>query len=148
MKIAIVCGSKNDLPKLDSAVEILNKFNITHEVKVLSAHRNPQGLKTFIEDAECDGVDVFIAAAGMAAHLPGVIASLTALPVIGVPLSGGVMGGLDALLAVVQMPGGVPVATVAVDGAKNAALLAVQILAVGNAELYAEVCNYKDSLAQ
>jgi len=133
--VAIVVGSRSDLPTLEAAQRTLDELGVQHELRVISAHRAPGLLDRYVADAERRGAAVFIAAAGLAAHLPGVIASKTTRPVIGVPLKGGVMDGLDALLSIVQMPRGVPVATVGVGNATNAALLATQILALADGAL-------------
>lgn len=146
--IAIVMGSDSDLPIMTKASEVLNEFNIPFEMRILSAHRVPNELKEFIEESEKKGIKVFIAGAGLAAHLPGVISSFTTLPVIGVPLKSGALNGLDSLLSIVQMPPGVPVATVAIDGAKNAAILALQILATSNVELLAKLKSYKKDMEE
>ena len=130
MRAAIVMGSTSDLPKMEPAVEILKSYGVEVDVRCLSAHRAHAGLSAFIEETNTNGTEVIIAAAGMAAALPGVVASQTVLPVIGVPLSGSVLDGMDALFSIVQMPPGIPVATVAVNGGKNAAYLALQIMAV------------------
>jgi 5-(carboxyamino)imidazole ribonucleotide mutase len=134
-RVAILTGSKSDLPLLEPCVQILQQLGIDHELHVMSAHRSPDKVRTFAADAEANGFEVIVAAAGMAAHLPGVIASLTSLPVIGVPIASGDhgMAGLDALLSITQMPPGVPVAAVAINGAKNAGLLAASILALKHA---------------
>ena len=135
--VAILMGSDSDLPVMRSTMEVLDKFSITKEVKITSAHRTPEATKAYIKDAEARGCVVFIAAAGLAAHLAGAVAATTTKPVIGVPLDAGPLSGIDALLATVQMPGGIPVGTVAVGkaGAKNAAYLAAQILALQDADL-------------
>ena len=130
MKIAILMGSKSDYPTVQKAEDILKEFDVEAEVRVISAHRTPNVAADFAEKAEARGIEVIIAAAGKAAHLAGVLAAATPLPVIGLPMKSSTMDGLDSLLSVVQMPKGVPVATVAIDGAENAALLAVQILSV------------------
>src|SRR5512136_2945587 len=132
--VSIIMGSTSDLPVMEKAAEILNNFRIPFEMNALSAHRSPEEVEKFAKAAETRGIKVIIAAAGMAAHLPGVIAAMTPLPVIGVPIKASVEG-MDALLSIVQMPPGIPVATVAINGALNAALLAVQILACGDEEL-------------
>lgn len=134
LTVAVVCGSRSDLPALRGCFELLDAYGIGWEASVISAHRQPEALRRYVGEAEAAGVRVFIGAAGLAAHLPGVLASLTALPVIGVPLDGGSLGGADALYSVVQMPPGVPVAGVAVGsaGAKNAAHLAARILALSD----------------
>ncbi|MBR6530751.1 MAG: 5-(carboxyamino)imidazole ribonucleotide mutase [Clostridia bacterium] len=134
-KIAVVLGSKNDLPTMMSCVETLQKFGVPYEVRILSAHRTPNQALAFARDARANGFGAIIAAAGMAAHLGGVLASSTTLPVIAVPLSGGINDGIDALYAAVQMPRGVPVACVAVGGAVNSALLAIQMLGIEDASL-------------
>lgn len=130
MRAAIIMGSTSDLSKVEPAVKILKDYGVSVDVRCLSAHRAHAGLSAFIEEANGNGTEVIIAAAGMAAALPGVVASQTVLPVIGVPLSGSVLDGTDALLSIVQMPPGIPVATVAINGSKNAAYLALQIMAV------------------
>ena len=135
MKVAMIMGSTSDLPKMEPAVEILKSYGVTVDVRCLSAHRAHAGLSAFIEEANENGTEVFITAAGMAAALPGVVASQTVLPVIGVPLSGSVLDGMDALMSIVQMPPGIPVATVAINGGKNAAYLALQIIAVKHPEM-------------
>lgn len=138
-KVAIIMGSPNDRPKMEPAATTLTDFGIAADVHVMSAHRTPTKVSEFIGGARDAGYSVIIAGAGMAAHLAGAAAAHTTLPVIGVPLSGGALNGVDALYATVQMPKGIPVATVAVDGAVNAALLAVQILAVSDADLKAKL---------
>ncbi|HUQ40392.1 MAG TPA: 5-(carboxyamino)imidazole ribonucleotide mutase [Acidimicrobiales bacterium] len=130
MKVAILMGSKNDEPKLAKAGETLTRFGVEFEQHVLSAHRNPTEVVAFVEAARDNGIGAFICAAGMAAHLAGVVAAHTTLPVIGVPVSGGAINGVDALYSTVQMPPGIPVATVAIDGSMNAALLAIEIFAL------------------
>lgn len=135
MRVAIVMGSTSDLPKVEPAVGILKDYGVEVDVRCLSAHRAHAGLSAFIEETNHNGTEVIIAAAGMAAALPGVVASQTVLPVIGVPLSGSVLDGTDALLSIVQMPPGIPVATVAINGGKNAAYLALQIIGVNHKEV-------------
>lgn len=135
MRVAIVMGSTSDLPKIEPAVEILKNHDVKVDVRCLSAHRAHAGLSAFIEETNKNGTEVIIAAAGMAAALPGVVASQTVLPVIGVPLSGSVLDGQDALYSIVQMPPGIPVATVAINGGKNAAWLALQIIGVSHPEI-------------
>ena len=135
MRAAIIMGSTSDLPKMEPAVGILKEYGVTVDVRCLSAHRAHAGLSAFLEEANENGTEVIIAAAGMAAALPGVVASQTVLPVIGVPLSGSVLDGMDALMSIVQMPPGIPVATVAINGGKNAVHLALQIMAVSRPEL-------------
>jgi 5-(carboxyamino)imidazole ribonucleotide mutase len=147
--VAVICGSRSDLPALKGCFDILDEYAIPWEASVISAHRQPAALATHVRDAETRGVRIFIGAAGMAAHLPGVLASLTARPVIGVPLDAGALGGADALYSVVQMPPGVPVAAVAIGsgGAKNAAHLAARILALGDADLAGRVNAVRAKLA-
>ena len=135
MRVAIIMGSTSDLPKVEPAVGILKDYGVEVDVRCLSAHRAHAGLSAFIEETNKNGTEVIIAAAGMAAALPGVVASQTVLPVIGVPLSGSVLDGTDALYSIVQMPPGIPVATVAINGGKNAAWLALQIIGVSHPEI-------------
>lgn len=134
-KVAILMGSDSDLPVVKGAINVLKDFGITTEVHIMSAHRTPNQACDFASSARANGFGVIICAAGKAAHLAGVIAAHTTLPVIGIPMKSSALDGLDALLSTVQMPKGIPVATVAIDGAENAALLAVQILAVNDDEL-------------
>lgn len=131
-KAAVIMGSDSDLPIVEKAITTLKQFGVPTEVHVYSAHRTPQQVKSFVECADENGFGVIIAAAGKAAHLAGAVAANTVLPVIGIPISSKTFDGMDALLSTVQMPSGIPVATVAVDGAKNAALLAIQILALSD----------------
>lgn len=138
-------GSTSDLPVMGKAAELLNEFEIPFEINALSAHRTPAEVEVFAKGAQERGIKVIIAAAGMAAHLPGVIASMTTLPVIGVPIKAS-LDGMDALLAIVQMPPGIPVATVGIDGSLNAAILAVQMMAADNVELQAKLASYKVGL--
>lgn len=138
-KVAIIMGSDSDLPVVSKAVDVLREYEVPFEVHVLSAHRTPEQAKTFSALAADNGFGVIIAAAGKAAHLAGAIAANTVLPVIGIPIKASVLDGMDALLSTVQMPAGIPVATVAIDGAANAAILAVQILAVDDMELSAKL---------
>ena len=147
--VAVICGSRSDLPALKGCFDVLDSYEIRWEASVISAHRQAEALRRHVGEAEERGVRLFIGAAGMAAHLPGVLASLTARPVIGVPLDGGSLGGADALYAVVQMPPGVPVATVAIGapGAKNAAHLAARILALGDADLAARLDRFRNEQA-
>jgi len=147
-KVGIVFGSPSDQDKMAKAGAVLERFGVEFEMEAMSAHRNLARVQEFVGGAEARGIQVFIAGAGMAAHLPGVVAAMTPLPVIGVPLSGGLADGLDALLAIVQMPAGVPVATVAVNGSANAAVLAVQILATGDPALREKLREYKAQLAE
>jgi len=134
-RISILVGSKSDLPVMEKCTKRLEDLGVDHELEVLSAHRNPEGVAEYVASAPGRGIKVFICAAGMAAHLAGAVAARTTLPVIGIPIAAGTLGGFDALLATVQMPSGVPVATVAVNGAANAAVLAAQILAISDPEL-------------
>ena len=142
-KVAIIMGSDSDLPVLQKTIDTLVSFDIPFEVHVYSAHRTPEEVSTFVKNAENNGFGVIIAAAGMAAHLAGAVAANTILPVIGIPIKSGDLGGMDALLATVQMPSGMPVATVAIDGGTNAALLAIQILSVTNDDLRAKLAEFR-----
>ena len=147
--VAVICGSRSDLPALKGCFDVLDTYGVTWEASVMSAHRQADALRAYVAEAEASGVAIFIGAAGLAAHLPGVLASLTAKPVIGIPLDGGSLGGADALYSVVQMPPGVPVAAVAIGsaGAKNAAHLAARILALSDAELAERVAAFRDEQA-
>ena len=145
MRVAIIMGSTSDLPKMEPAVGILKEYGVTVDVRCLSAHRAHAGLSAFIEEANNNGTEVFIAAAGMAAHLPGVIAASTTVPVIGVPIKS-TLEGMDALLAIVQMPPGIPVATVGINAAQNAGILAVQMLALSDKDLATRFTAFKESL--
>lgn len=147
MRVAVLMGSPNDRPKMAPAVETLEQFGVAVEERVMSAHRTPGVVATFSKGARDAGFAVVICGAGMAAHLAGAVAAQTTLPVIGVPLSGGALNGVDALYATVQMPRGIPVATVAVDGALNAALLAVEILAVSDPSLADKLADYRGAWA-
>ena len=138
-KVAIIMGSPNDRPKMQPAADTLEELGIEADVRVMSAHRTPAVVAEFVGGARAAGYSAIIAGAGMAAHLAGVSAAHTTLPVVGVPLSGGALNGVDALYATVQMPKGIPVATVAVDGSVNAALLVAQMLAIGDADLEARL---------
>ncbi len=146
--VALLMGSKSDLKKVTPAEETLAEMGVRVKTAVISAHRQPQKLRDFVGAAPGEGVEVFIAAAGKAAHLPGVTASMTTLPVIGLPLSSPDLGGMDALLSIAQMPRGVPVATVAIDGAENAALLACEILALKYEEVAQALEAYRRRLAE
>ncbi len=148
MKTAIIMGSDSDWPVLEPAVNLLREFGIETEVVVASAHRTPDKVHDFAATARERGVKVIIAAAGAAAHLPGVIASYTTLPVIGVPINATPLNGVDALYSIVQMPSGIPVASMAINGAKNAAIFAAQILATGNAELEAKLLQQRQAMAE
>lgn len=144
--VGILMGSESDLPVVEPATGVLNDFGIPFDIRVLSAHRTPEATSDYADSAARRGMKVMIAAAGGAAHLAGVVAGHTTLPVIGIPVPSKFMSGLDSLLATVQMPSGVPVATVAVGGAKNAALLAIQILAVSDAALTDRLVEYKAAM--
>lgn len=148
-KVALLMGSKNDFPKLKKTVDTLEQFGIPCVVRVMSAHRTPHQVVEFVEKAEENNIKIFICAAGLAAHLAGVVAGHTTLPVIGIPVDGGPLNGLDALYATVQMPGGIPVATVAIGsaGATNAAVLAAQILALSNPEIAEKLKTYRKEMA-
>jgi 5-(carboxyamino)imidazole ribonucleotide mutase len=143
--VGIVCGSRSDFPVMEKAVELLGKLEIPCEMRAISAHRAPDLLARFVDGAEKRGIRVVIAGAGGAAHLAGVIAARTTLPVIGVPIPTQVAGGLDSLLSIVQMPHGVPVATVGIGGAENAALLAAEILALADPALRARLAAYREA---
>jgi 5-(carboxyamino)imidazole ribonucleotide mutase len=145
--VAVVMGSASDLPVMQGAVEMLERFDVPHEVRVVSAHRTPREMIAFGQEAAGRGLRVLIAGAGGAAHLPGMLASVTTLPVIGVPVALSQLDGLDSLLSIVQMPKGVPVATMAVNGSRNAGLLAVRILAVGDAGLTARMEAFQEEIA-
>jgi 5-(carboxyamino)imidazole ribonucleotide mutase len=145
--VSIIMGSTSDLPVMEKAAKILDEFEIPFEMNALSAHRTPEEVEKFAKGAGDRGIKVIIAAAGMAAHLCGVIASMTTLPVIGVPINAS-LDGMDALLAIVQMPPGIPVATVGIDGAMNAGILAVQILALSDETLSTKLVEYKEGLKQ
>ena len=141
-------GSPRDADKMAGASEMLERFDVPHEVHVMSAHRTPDKVADLATNARKNGYGAIICGAGMAAHLAGAVSAKTTLPVIGVPLSGGVAGGIDALLSTVQMPRGIPVATVAVDGSANAAVLAVEILSVSDSELAARLATFRDEGAR
>ncbi len=144
-KVSIIMGSTSDLPVMEAAAKFFEHMEIPFEINALSAHRTPKEVEEFAVNAHKRGIRVIIAGAGMAAHLPGVIAAMTPLPVIGVPIKSS-LEGMDAALAMIQMPPGIPVATVAINGALNAAVLALQIMSVGDAELQQKVIGYKESL--
>lgn len=148
MHVAVVMGSDSDLPVMKKAFAVLDDFGVSYDAALASAHRTPEKLSRFVSDEEKKGASVFIAGAGMAAALPGVVASLTTKPVVGVPLSGAKLDGMDALLSIVQMPSGMPVATVAIDGAKNAALLAIQMGALSDEGLAAKYRTYREDMAR
>lgn len=144
--VSIIMGSTSDFPVMEKAAQLLNDFHIPFEMNALSAHRTPEAVEEFAKNARKRGIKVIIAAAGMAAALPGVIAANTTLPVIGVPVKGAVLDGVDALYSIIQMPPGIPVATVAIDGAMNAAILAVQILSLNDTALAQAFAAYKEGL--
>ena len=145
-KIAIVMGSDSDWRVMEQSHQVLKDFGVDADVEVLSAHRTPEKMFEFASNAQSNGYSVIIAGAGGAAHLPGMLASSTSLPVIGVPVSLGKLDGMDSLLSIVQMPAGVPVATVSIDGGKNAGLLALKILALSDAALMKKLDDYRDEL--
>lgn len=147
-KVGIIMGSDSDLPVVEKAIYKLKEFDVPFEVHIYSAHRTPKEAKEFAENARDNGFGAIIAAAGKAAHLAGAMAANTTLPVIGIPIKSSTLDGLDALLSTVQMPSGMPVATVAIDGAENAALLAIQILAVNDAELSKKLCKSREKGAE
>ena len=146
--VSIIMGSTSDMPVMEKAMAFLNEQKIPFEVNALSAHRTPEAVEDFAKNAAQRGIKVIIAAAGMAAALPGVIAASTTLPVIGVPIKGSVLDGMDALYSILQMPPGIPVATVAINGAMNAAILAMQILALSDADIAVRFDDYKASLCK
>ena len=146
-KVAILMGSKSDFDVVKPAVNVLKKFDVETEVRVISAHRTPEEAHLFAANARKNGVEVIICAAGKAAHLGGVVAAFTTLPVIGLPVKTDMMGGLDSLLSIVQMPKGIPVATVAIDGADNAAILAAQMIALSDETLAARLAAFKADMA-
>lgn len=148
MKVGIVMGSKSDYPVVERAERILNDFGVEFESRIISAHRTPVVAEKFATGAVSNGIEVLIAAAGKAAHLAGVMAAFTPIPVIGIPIKSSTLDGLDSLLSIVQMPKGIPVATVAIDGAENAALLAVQILSLKYPELQLKMIQYKEKMEQ
>ena len=143
--VSIIMGSTSDLPVMEKAASFLNDMHVPFEINALSAHRTPEAVATFAREAQGRGIKVIIAAAGMAAHLPGVIAAGTTVPVIGVPIKS-TLEGMDALLAIVQMPPGIPVATVGINAAQNAAILAVQMLALADSDLAARYADFKEGL--
>ncbi len=147
-RVGVLCGSASDLPVMEQATAMLERLEIPYEFAVMSAHRNPERVGEYAQTADDRGLACLICAAGMANHLAGAVAARTTLPVIGVPLSGSKLSGMDALYSTVQMPKGVPVATVAIDGGANAAILAAQIIAVGDEDVRKRVLAFKESLAQ
>jgi len=144
-RVSIIMGSTSDLPVMEKAAKILDEFKIPFEINALSAHRTPDEVEKFAKSAKDRGIEVIIAGAGMAAHLPGVIAAMTSLPVIGVPINAS-LDGMDSLLAIVQMPPGIPVATVGINGAQNAGILAAQMMASGDESLKQVLIDYKENL--
>lgn len=148
VSVGIIMGSSSDLPVMDAAAGVLTEFGVSHEVRVVSAHRSPRRMFDYATEARSRGLKVIIAGAGGAAHLPGMVASLTTLPVIGVPVPSEHLRGVDSLHSIVQMPGGVPVATMAIGGARNAGLMAVRILSVGDATLAARLAEDQLALEQ
>lgn len=147
-EVAIIMGSDSDLPVMQEAAKVIDEFNVPYIISVVSAHRTPEAMYEFAKNAEENGIKVIIAGAGGAAHLPGMTAASTTLPVIGVPIKTKSLDGLDSLLSIAQMPPGVPVATVAINGAQNAGLLALQIIAIQNKSLSKELQNYKNKMKQ
>ncbi|SCG82048.1 5-(carboxyamino)imidazole ribonucleotide mutase [Proteiniborus sp. DW1] len=148
MKVAIVMGSESDFPVVERGIRILREFGVDTEIRVISAHRTPDKAVEFGKSAEEEGIEVIIAAAGKAAHLGGVLAAVSIVPVIGLPIKSSTLDGLDSLLSIVQMPKGIPVATVAIDGAENAALLAIQILSVKYESLREKLKEYRKKMAK
>jgi len=148
IKVMIITGSESDLPRMEQSKEMLASLGISSELVVASAHRSPEKVRALVKEAEESGAEVIIAGAGMSAALPGVVAAYTDLPVIGVPLDSGMPGGIDALFSIVQMPTGIPVAAVAVNGAKNAAVLAARILALKDPQIRANLKDYRRKLAE
>lgn len=148
-EVGIIMGSNSDLPVMEKAVSMLKEFGIAYEVSVVSAHRTPEAMVDYAKTAIERGLKVIIAGAGGAAHLPGMVASITTLPVIGVPIkSSNSIDGWDSVLSILQMPGGIPVATVALDGAKNAGILAAEMLGIANEEVAAKLIAYKEALKE
>lgn len=147
MKIAVVMGSKSDLPKLESGIDLIKSYGIEVVVRILSAHRTPMELTSFLDEIK-DNTDVIIAAAGKAAHLPGVIAAQTLIPVVGLPIKSSTMDGLDSLLSIVQMPSGIPVATVTIDSGMNAALMAIQIASIKYPVLRKKLAGYRKEMEE
>ena len=148
MRVAIIMGSASDLPRLEPAIDILKSYGVAVDVRCLSAHRAHAGLSAFMEETKTNGTEVIIAGAGMAAALPGVVASQTVLTVIGVPISGSTLDGMDALLSIVQMPPGIPVATVAINGGKNAAYLALQMMALRHEEIKEKLLEHRAEMEE
>ena len=147
-KVAVIMGSDSDLPIVRKTINVLKRFNVDFEVNIMSAHRTPEIVVEYVKNADKNGIDLFIGAAGKAAHLPGVLAAYTVKPVIGLPIKSSTLDGMDSLLSIVQMPSGIPVATVAIDGGENAGLLAVQILALKYPELVEKLYAHKEKMKQ
>lgn len=148
MFVAVIMGSVSDREKMQKAVEALAEFGVSSEVKIMSAHRTPELVKEYVSSAPSRGAKIFICGAGMAAHLAGCVAGLTCLPVIGVPLSGSALGGEDSLYSTVQMPKGIPVAAVAIDGAYNAGILAAQMLSISDPDIAKKMKAYREKMAK
>ena len=148
LKVGLIMGSDSDFPVMKKAIAIFKEFGVEYEVLLASAHRTPAAVREFVSTAEERGISAFVVGAGMAAHLPGVVASYTTLPVIGVPINATALNGMDALLSTVQMPSGIPVATMAINGAKNAAIFAVQIFAVSDQGLQDKLAAYREKMIQ
>jgi 5-(carboxyamino)imidazole ribonucleotide mutase len=148
MKVGIVMGSDSDFPVVEKSLSVLKKFGVDFEVRVLSAHRTPEEALSFAKNAEKNGFDVIIGAAGKAAHLPGVLAAKTVLPVIGLPIKSSTLDGMDSLFSIVQMPSGIPVATVAINGAENAALLAIQMISLREPSLREALHEYRKEMRE
>lgn len=146
-KILLISGSDSDLPIMNEAIKVLEEFGVEYEMTISSAHRSPERTKELVQKAKSDGVKVIIAGAGMAAHLAGAVAAEFPLPVIGIPIASGSLNGVDAFVSTLQMPSGIPVATVGINGARNAGILAVQILATENKQLEEKLIDYKKKLA-
>ncbi len=145
-KVGIIMGSDSDLPVMKDAAEILEEFGVSYELTIVSAHRTPERMYEYAKNADKNGIEVIIAGAGGSAHLPGMVASLTHLPVIGVPVKSRALFGVDSLLSIVQMPGGIPVATVAINNSKNAGLLALRILSIKYPEIGEKIKKYNEEL--
>ncbi|MFV0394430.1 MAG: 5-(carboxyamino)imidazole ribonucleotide mutase [Coprobacillaceae bacterium] len=148
MKVAVVMGSKSDLPKLTEMITFLKSYDVEVDVRALSAHRAHDALSAFIAETKTNGTEVIIAAAGKAAHLPGVIAAMTTSPVIGIPIKASALDGMDALLSIVQMPAGIPVATVAIDGSMNAGILALEMMAIKHEDLKTKLEAYRKKMTE
>ncbi len=148
MKVAVIMGSRSDLLTMSGAIDILEDFEIGYEVRIVSAHRTPEFMYEYAKSCDERGIKVIIAGAGGAAHLPGMVASLTDIPVIGVPVESKTLKGMDSLLSIVQMPGGIPVATVAIGGAKNAGLLASRIIAISDEKIMKKVKRYREEMRE